>query len=289
MMLYVLAVWLCAIVCVVLIELATLSLLPQFVQTGSQTSMSHLVSEHSASTSLLSIEVSSFLLCLILAYVCEWRFKPIYSWYKQLQKDYPAWYQKWPADRRELFLVAGVSFVIVLSSLLLMALLSFSASSWISLFVALGLSLGLSLPPILRYRKLWDEDRPEQPPQAALHRVMPKYSIEQALRIGQIYLRLLLPVFALFCMLILPFALELIKVQALQGFLLLAGLITGSALGWYSHPESHLNFASFRNNLYQLCSLSLMAAALLVFGVASGNIFELVLMSAFSGYLVGIY
>lgn len=289
MMLYVLAVWLCAIVCVVLVELFALALLPQFVQSTSQSSVSHLATEHSASTSLLSIEVSCFLLCLILAYICEWRLKPIYSWYKKLQKDYPAWYQKWPADRRELYLAAFVSVVILLCSLFVMALMSFTAPAWVSLFAALGLSLGFSLPPVLRYRKLWDEDRPEQPPQAVLHRVVPKYSIDQALRIGQIYLRLLLPVFALFCMLILPFALELIQIQALQGILLLSCLIAGAALGWYSHPESHLNFASFRNNLYQLCSLSLMAAALLFFGVASGNIFELVLMSTFSGYLVGIY
>ena len=289
MMIYVLAVWLCAIVCVVLVELLALALLPQFAPGSSPTSFTHIATEHSASTSLLSIGVSSFLLCLILAYICEWRFKPIYSWYKKLQKQYPDWYQKWPADRRELYLAAGVSAVILLLSIVLMALMSFAAYAWLSLFAALGLSLGLSLPPILRYRKLWDEDRPEQPPQAALHRVIPKYSIDRALRIGQIYLRLLLPVFALFCMLILPFALELIKIQALEGFLLLTGLMAGAAFGWYSHPESHLNFASFRNNLYQLCSLSLMAAALLFFGVASGNVFELVLMSAFSGYLVGIY
>lgn len=291
-MLYVLAVWLCAVGCVALIELCVLSV-PQttssFLQTLN-TSQPDLAAElTSKQAPMLILGLAVFLVCLILGYISEWRLKPIRRLYLALQKQYPAWYRALPADWREVLLSLGVCLLCLIPAVAYTLLTGLNPSAIAVLAGALGLSLGLILPPLLRYRNLLDEDRPEQPPQAVLHKVVRNYSLERALKIGQLYLRLLLPVFSLFCMIVVPLALQQVQLGALETGLLLACMMIGVALGWYSHPESTLEFSNFRRNLYQLCALSLLAAAFLCFGVASGNLAELILMGTFSGYLAGLY
>lgn len=288
MVLYVLAVWLCAVGCVVLAELLLLSL-PQPARTTLQNVDSNLPGLAGAppeqGTALL-LGLALLLVGVILGYLIEARFTPVQLLYRRLQKRYPAWYRRLPAPQRELWLALGLSLLLMLLGTAIGVAVH---ALWQALPAAAGLGLGLSLMPILRFRRLLNEDRPETPPQAFLNKVVPDYSLERALRIGQIYLRLLLPVFSLFCMLVLPLALGQFALGGPETLLLVLGLFGGAALGWLSHRDSQLDFESFRRNLYQLCSLSLLAAAFVTFGVASGNLAELVLMSLFGGYLVGLY
>ncbi|MEZ0370473.1 MAG: hypothetical protein ACAI44_15395 [Candidatus Sericytochromatia bacterium] len=289
MILYVLAVWFCAVGCVVLIELFVLSL-PQPARTTLQTLDSNLPGmsgQPPEQGSALILGLALLLVGLILGYILEWRLGPIQGLYRRLQKAYPPWYSRLPAQQRELWISAGLSTLLLVFGLL-PGLLN-PALLLVALPLAAGLGLGLSLPPLLRFRRTLTEDRPETPPQAVLHKVVPDYSLERALRIGQIYLRLLLPVFALFCMLALPLALAQHQPGPGEILLLLVGLFGGAGLGWLSHRESQLDFEAFRRNVYQLCSLSLLAAAFVIFGLSSGNLAELLLMSAFGGYLVGLY
>lgn len=286
MVLYVLAVWLCAVGCVVLAELLILSL-PQPARLQALDSNLPGLSHTPPQGSAVLLALAAFLIAVIAGYLVEAKLGPIHGLYRRLQKSYPGWYRRLPAPQRELWLSAGLLSLLLVSGTLAAGLKL--CPLWLSLPVSAGLGLGMGLLPLLRFRHLLNEDRPEQPPQAFMHKVAPDYSLERALRIGQIYLRLLLPVFALFCMLVLPLTLGQLQLGGLEILLLLAGLFGGAGLGWLSHRQSQLDFEAFRRNLYQLCSLSLLAAAFVLFGATSGNVFELMLMSLFGGYLVGIY
>lgn len=292
MILYVLAVWFCAVGCVALIELFVLSL-PQPARTTFQAldpsmqGLSGLSAQPPDQASYLILGLSLLLTGLILGYILEWRLKPVHRLYRSLQKSYPPWYSRLPAVWREVWLAGGLGGIFLIPALLVAGFSQ--AAIWTPVPLVLGIGLGLVVLPVLRYRRLLNEDRPEQGPQAVLHKVIPEYSLERALALGQIYLRLLLPVFSLFCMLVLPLALNQLSLGPIETCLLLLGLFGGAGLGWLSHRESQLDFTSFRRNLYQLCSLSLLATAFLIFGVASGNLAEMLLLSAFSGYLVGLY
>lgn len=294
MILYVLAVWLCAVGCVLLAELLVLSLPgigggPRAASPQQQPldPALGLGGQPPEQAPLLIIALSLLLGGLVLGYLIEQYLQPVQRLYRALQKAYPGWYRRLPAAWRELLLALGLTLLLLLTAtgLSLAGLLSFG----LSLPAALGLGLGLSLPPMLRLRRTLNDDRPETGPQALLHQVVPEYSVDRALAVGQIYLRLLLPVFSLFCMLVLPLALQQLELSAVETLLLMLGLVAGAGLGWLSHRESQLDFARFRANLYQLCALSLLASAFLLFGVASGNLAELLLMSAFSGYLAAMY
>ncbi len=292
MILYVLAVWLCAVGCVALIELFVLSI-PHPARTTFQTlddslkGLPGLPAQPPDQASYLILGLSLLLMGVICGYILEWQLRPAQRLYRSLQKSYPDWYRRLPAVWREVWLAIGLGLVILLPALGL-ALLS-KGTRWEPLPFTFGLGLGLLVLPLLRYRRLLNEDRPETAPQAVLHKVIPDYSLERALALGQVYLRLLLPVFSLFCMLVLPLALNQLSLGPVETGLLLLGLFSGAALGWLSHRDSQLDFSSFRRNLYQLCSLSLLASAFLIFGVASGNLVEMLFLSAFSGYLVGLY
>ena len=287
MILYVLAVWVCAVGCVALIELFVLSL-PQPAGSTLQdlgATTAGLSGQPPAQAAFLILGLALLLFGLVLGYLVESKLAPVAKLYRHLQQRYPGWYRRLPADKREILLAFGIGILLLLVALAL-ALLS---GNWLSLPLATGLGLGLSVLPVLRYRSTLTEDRPEQAPQAVLHKLVPDYSLERALLVGQIYLRLLLPVFALFCMLVLPLALNQLHLGSLETVLLLLGLFGGAGLGWLSQRESQLDLANFRRNLYQLCALSLLASGLLLFGVASENLIQMLLMSTFSGYLVGLY
>lgn len=292
MVLYVLAVWLCAIGCVLLVELALFAFSLPVLPPTSGSSDGSLFAAPLAATLPASQWLWGLGLLLagvLLGALLERTLKPIHSAYRLLQRRYPGWYQHWPAERRELRL-AGLG----LATALLLGLLTATAGAWRFPFwgalpLSLGLGVGLSIEPLLRYRGLLIEDRPETAPQAALHQILPDYSLSRALLIGQIYLRLLLPAFSLLSMLALPLGLGLISLDALGTLLLLMGLGTGLCWGWWAHGESRLDIEAFRRNFYQLCALSILAAGFLIFGVASGNQIEIVLMSLLSGYLVALY
>lgn len=292
MVLYVLAVWLCAIGCVLLVELALFAFSLPALQPTSGSGGGSLFSDPVSA----SLPASQWLwgLGLLLAGVVagallERTLQPIRKTYLHLQRTYPGWYQNWPATRREVRL-AGLS----LASLLIIGLVVASLGKWqFPLWgaapLSLGLGLGLSIQPLLRYRHTLVEDRPETAPQAVLHQVLPDYSLHRALLIGQVYLRLLLPAFSLLSMLALPLGLGLINLDAFGTLLLLSGVGAGLGWGWWAHGESRMDIEAFRRNFYQLCALSILAAGFLIFGVASGNQIELVLMSLLSGYLIALY
>lgn len=287
MVLYVLLVWFCAIGCVVLAELTYLSFEKQ---TSSHDILNNNLTEPGMPIMAgLVLALGTFVLGLALAYWIERSIQPVHKSYLKLQKSYPSWYQKWPADKREIILAVAAGLIICSLGIGWTMIRGFNFTSWGILSGVFGFSSGLLIIPILRFRGFLLEDRPEQPPQAILNKLIPQYSTERALKIGQIYLRLLLPVFSLFCMLILPLALELITINNWQASLLMIGLFGGAILGWMANQDSHLQVERFQYNLYQLSALALLSSAFLLFGLSSGNNLEIALMSCFSGYLAGIY
>lgn len=291
MILYVLLIWLCAVGCVLLTELAYLSLQQQNHSNGSHSLVQTQNIPEPALPYLtgLALALGAFTLGLILGYLLESRLCPMRKLYLALQKRYPPWYQRWPADKREIFLTLStvLPFCLLCTALGLGLGFNLSYLGWLS--GSLGFAMGLLILPILRYRGMLLDDRPEQPPQAVLHKIVPDYSLNRALKIGQIYLRLLLPVFSLFCILLLPLALEQIVLTPGEAVLLMTGLFLGTALGWYANRDSHLHVENFRRNLYQLSALALLSTAFLFFGLSSENQVQLLLMSSFSGYLAGLY
>lgn len=292
MILYVLLVWLCAIGFVVLVELALLSLSGGSGLAGgglSQASLSPL----SAATNPLAIMLvwggAAFVLGLISAYCLESFVAPVHRLYLRLQRIYPRWYQHLPANRRELILSAGLGFLICLLGVLLAAVAQWQFPVWGAIPFALGLSAGFLIRPILRYRQVLVEDRPDTGPKALIQKVAPAYSSERALFVGQIYLRFLLPVFSLLCLLILPLVLKQIDISAWQGGLIFSGVFIGVGLGWFVQRESQLDIQHFRENLFQLSALALLSVGFLSFGFLSGNPIQMVLMGAVGGYLAALY
>lgn len=231
-----------------------------------------------------------FIIGLVLGYLLDRRWKLVQRMYTSLQKSYPAWYASWPADRRErrLALFLGLLLLFPFVFVAVVGVLP-SPWGWSPLFCSLGLALGINIQAAMHFRRMLLEDRPEQPPQAVLHKVNPKYSMRRALFIGQLYLRLLLPVFALFLMLVLPLSYELIVLSGLELTLLLISLFVGAGLAWWAQEESHFEIERFRSDVLRLSGLGLLSAALLLFGLASGNDLQLLLMGAFSAYLAGLY
>lgn len=292
MILYVLLVWLCAIGFVVLVELALLSLSGgnSLATRGlEQASLAPL----SAATMPLAIVLvwagAAFIMGVIVAYWLETFFTPLHRLYLRLQRIYPRWYQQWPANSRELILSAILALVLCSLGLLLAFISQFSFPFWGTIPLTLGLSTGFLIRPALRYRQIWVEDRPDTGPKALIQKVAPGYSGDRALLVGQIYLRFLLPVFALLCLLILPLILKQTEISAWQGGLIFGGVFIGVALGWFVHRESQLDIQNFRENLFQLPAITLLSVAFLIFGFLSGNPIQMFFMGAVGGYLAALY
>lgn len=291
MVLYVLLTWLSALALVLLAELFTFSYLSQPISLAAPTH------QHLAELSVASNPqafhsvwwIFLFLVGCFIGYTLETRIKPAQWAYHRLQKSYPTWYSRWHAPRRELSLSLWLAGLVVGINLLALLVIAFTPPYFAGIPLSTGCALGLLILPALRYRKTLVEDRPEQAPQAILHKVKPTYSSDRALKIGQIYLRILLPLFMLFLSLVLPLSLQVFTLQAWQGALLLSGLVSGLFIAWKTQPESHLLIAHFRENFYQLTGLFMLSAGLLIFGIASGNPVELFFFSLWSAYLAGIY
>lgn len=290
MVLYVLLTWFSALTLVVLAELFAFSYFsaPPLTASMPQQLANHAVAANPhAFYSLWWIFL--FLVGCFIGYSLESRAK-LTSWiYHRLQKSYPPWYQRWHAPRRELSLGLWIAALLLLFNVSLLLWLPLNPPYFAGLPISLGCALGLCVSPALRYRKTLVEDRPEQPPQAVLHKIKPAYSSTRALQIGQLYLRLLLPLFVLFLTLAMPLSLKAIALSPSQGLLLLCGLLPGFFTAWKTQPESHFQVSNFRENAYQLTGLLFLSSGLLLFGIISGNPLELVFFSFWSAYLSGIY
>ncbi len=292
MILYVLLVWLCAIGFVVLVELALISLSGAGGLAGGISQASAAAPLSAAANPLAIVLIwgaAAFVLGLASAYGLAVLLTPVHRLYLRMQRAYPRWYQRLPANLRELYLAFGLA--IFLSSLgALIALISqFHFPFWGAIPLTLGLSAGFLIQPSLRYRQILLEDRPDTGPKALIQKLAPSYSSDRALMVGQIYLRFLLPVFALLCLLILPLVLKQIEISAWQGGLIFVGVFIGVGLGWFVHRESQLDIQLFRENLFQLSALALLSVGFLSFGFLSGNPVQMILMGALGGYLAALY
>jgi predicted permease len=230
-------------------------------------------------------------LCLLsgasLGWLCERYMGPVKRLYQRLQRTYPGWYQRWPAAQREVRLAlvysAGLGLLAAITGFVYPHL-------WApALGLASGSAIGLLLLPVLRLRTLKLEDRPETAPQALIHQLAPRFSVHRSLFLGQLYLRLLLPCFCLFLLLILPLSLEMIHLSAWSAVILMSSLVSGLLGAWHQWRDSQLSIESFGPNLLQLGTLMLVASALLGFGVGSDNWVCLGLMGFLSGYVAGSY
>ena len=291
MVLYVLLTWMSALALVLLAELFAFSYLSHPLSFAAPTHQ-HLAEVSVASNPYAFYAVWTlflFILGCFIGYTLETRVQIIKKVYDYLQRTYPSWYSQWHAPRRELSLSLWISVLLLLFNFAALSIVALRPPYFAGIPVTLGCVLGLIILPALRYRKTLVEDRPTQAPQAILHKVKPTYSSQRALQIGQIYLRLLLPLFGLFLTLILPLSLNILNLGALQGTILLIGLALGLLTAWKIQPESHLSLSHFRENFYQLSGLLVISSALLLFGIASGNSMELFFFSFCSAYLSGIY
>ncbi|MBF2052300.1 MAG: hypothetical protein IGS03_02405 [Candidatus Sericytochromatia bacterium] len=289
MILYVFLLWLSAIGLVLVVELCLMALkarpevLPQ-EGAGALSGPDPLLVSRTGQTG--SLILLALVLGLALGYLTESRLQPVRRLYLQLQSRYPSWYRRWPALYRELLLALGLGAMLQLPAGLTVLL---APRLWPVVVLSLSLSAGILIPVVWRLRGTLSEDRPEQPPKAVVHHFQPKYDLRTALWIGQIYLRILLPVFSLFCILTLPLALGYLNLGLTDTLLVLIALLAGSGLGWWANADSHFSLESFRSNLLQLGALVLLAAGFLILGLASGNVLLILSLGLFSGFLAGVY
>lgn len=291
MVLYVLLAWMSALTLVLLAELFAFSYLKHPMSFAAPTHV-HLAAVSVASNPYAFYAVWAlflFVLGCFMGYTLETRVQIIKKAYYYLQKTYPPWYSHWHAPRRELSVSLWLSGALGALNLAALSFLALRPPYFAGIPITLGCILGLIILPALRYRKTLVEDRPAQAPQAILHKVKPAYSNTRALQIGQIYLRLLLPLFTLFLTLVLPLSLNILNITTFQGIILLTSLALGLIVAWRVQPESHMSISHFRENFYQLSGLLVISSGLLIFGIASGNIIELFFFTFCSAYLSGTY
>lgn len=295
MIIYVFWVWLLATLFFLAIETVCLSFLPtphlflaELLQ--AEPTLSRQIGQPLTQTPLamtLFLGGALALLGVVMGYVLEWKLAPIRHLYKTLQSSYPRWYQRWPAPWREIYLVLGFGlggFVLLLPlGWYLRSPGLYGLLSWVALWA------GIAILPILRYRTLQNEDRPEKPPQALLHNLAPQFPLRHSLVIGQFYLRLILPIFCLFLLLIPVLGLGQSQLNGIHYALLFSSLAAGLGLSWLWLKESNLDRHSFRNNLFALSGRLSLSGGLLLFGINAENVLVLVLFALFAGIFAGSY
>jgi hypothetical protein len=295
---YVLWVWLLATLFFLAIEMVCLSFLPvpqEFLAEllQAQPDLSHQLGLHLSQYPLamhLFVWGGLGLILLVLGYVFEWKLHPIQSLYLRLQRIYPPWYRRWPASWREIYLVLilgggglGLLFLLAQISHLPGLNTAYICVGWSALWA------GLSIRPILRYRTLQNQDRPEKPPQAFIHNIAPAFPLRHSLLIGQVYLRLFLPLFCLFVLLIPILGMGQSHLSTVRYLLLFGCLLAGLGLAWALLKESSFDTQLFRDNLFQLGARLSFAGSFLLFGVNSDNPFVLILFALFAGIFAGSY
>lgn len=233
--------------------------------------------------------ISALSVCSVIGgYIVEWKLQPVFNSYRRLQKSYPNWYRRWPAVWREICLLLLVSCI---GSLLFWPIFFLSQHVLMYLYIAwFSFCIGLSILPIRRLYTLQREDRPEKPPQALIHTIAPNFPLKYSLIIGQFYLRLIVPLFCLFVLLIPSLGLAYLHLQGIDYFLLLGGVSTGLGLAWLlSREEFHLNTDYFQRDLLQVSGRLLLAGGLLHFAAYSENLIILGIFTVFAGWLTGSY
>ncbi len=233
------------------------------------------------------------LLCFSLVgigYLLEKKYHRLYRAYTYLQKTYPAWYRRWPASWRELLLVLTLWGGLTLLMLIPQALTGKSPYPLLHAEILwLFFCLGLAIAPFKRYQTLQKEDRPEKPVQAILHQWAPTFPTRYALLIGQIYLRILLPCFCLFMLLVPGLELGYLHLQPPEYIGLLGGILSGLGCSWLFLKESHLDSACLNENLSALSLRMFLAGTFLLLGAFSENGVLLLVFSHFAGLTAGTY
>jgi len=292
---YVFWVWLLATLFFLAIETVCLSFLPapqDFLAELllAEPSLAHQSGQHLNQTPLamnLFLGGSVALILVVLGYLLEWKLAPIHQGYLRLQRSYPSWYQRWPAAWREIYLMLllglGGGGLLFLAGLLLTSGALYLLLGWSAFWS------GVAILPVLRYRTLQNEDRPEKPPQALLHNVAPQFPLRHSLVIGQFYLRLILPSFCLFLLLIPVLGLGQSQLSALSYALLFTSLPAGLGLSWLWQKESNLDSRHFRDNLFALGGRISLSGGLLLFGINAENALVLILFALFAGIFAGSY
>jgi len=294
---YVLLVWLCATLFFWVLEIVGFSWLPhpqdylaELIQAQPELAQSvgqNLGQNPQVMHALLLFGLGICL--LVTGYILEWKIKPIQNLYRFLQKIYPVWYRRWPASLREI-LLSAVCWGLGAGVILVLGLMGAPGLKLLYISVCWsGFMLGVMILPILHYRVVQAEDRPEKPPQALIHNLVPEFPLRHSLLIGQIYLRLLLPLFCLFTLVIPPLGLGYLHLFAQDYALLFGSLLIGLGLAWLLMRPSHLEPNAFRDNLFQLGGRLILAGGLLFFGLYSENAVVLSLFSVFAGLFAGIY
>lgn len=296
MIIYVFLVWFCATLFFLVLEVVSFSCLPH-----PQEYLTELLQAHPELGSQLGqnlgqnpwiadmLLLGGLSICLlILGYILEWKQQPVFNSYRQLQKTYPNWYRRWPAAWREIWLLLLLSCggsLVLLTSLVWLPLhsLVYLETGWLSFCI------GLSILPIWRFRILQREDRPEKPPQALIHSVVPQFPLKHSLLIGQYYLRLILPLFCLFVLLLPSLGLGYLQLQGLEYLLLFGGLGTGLGLAWLLSRESRLDPSHFRDDLFQLSGRLILTGGVLHFATQSENLIVLAVFTVFGGWVAGSY
>lgn len=290
-MFYVLLVWLLAGVVVVTAEFAIYSFLPPgFDVLGALTAPEDLTRDavtHQIQSGLQwNLGLMVALLAFSLGFVIETIVRPIKHLYAYLQQTYPDFYRRWAADWRELKLAWAVS------------LLSGGILATVWFFVQWGdwglwglgwlaFALGLSLPAMLGFRQVQAMDRPEKPVQAVIHRWVPYFPLSASLWVGRLYLKGLLPLLMIFLVLLVPIVLNGLNLAAMDYAWILGSLSLGLGLAWWGYRSSTLQTNAFGQNWLALSWRLTLAAALLLFGIQSGNLSVLLLFGSFGGYLLG--
>ena len=225
---------------------------------------------------------------ILIGWLIEIKFKWIDNLNRKWQMKQPWFYKILHYDFRSLIPWMILSFICLLAGLIYFLLLH---NIFGPLF-AIGFCVGLLIRPLGKLREMFMLDRPEKPPQAIIHKVIPKFPMHVSIWMGQVYIKVLLPLFFIFVLSILPLLvkdeLSLFSDFKELPLIVLCSVFIGLIINWFLTKEEYLLIEKLDSFLvFKTCFVLLIAITLISYGIFSENIIVFLLCGVLSGINLG--
>ena len=249
------------------------------------------------SSSIFYYGFSEFYLYLILfiagvmiGWFLELKFKWIYNLNKKWQLNQPKFYKIIHPDFRSITPWFFLSGILLFGGIIYYLLVK---DMFFVTFI-IGYCIGLLIHPLVKLREMFLLDRPEKPPRAIIHKIIPKFPMDISVWVGQAYMRILLPLFSVFILSIIPL---LVNDELFVTFfptyrelplIIIFNIFIGLALYWLMDKKNYVMVDKINETIVikSACML-LMSIMLVSYGIFSENIFVLMLCSILAGVNLG--
>lgn len=229
------------------------------------------------------IILSALFLGFLIGWLIELKLKFLDKMNKHWQKTQPIFYKYFHPDIRQLIPLGLLSFIFII-----LAILQILLHNLFLLFFFIGMIIGLAVEPIRNHRNMILMDRPEKPVRALIHKIIPVFPMKISLWIGELYQRVLLPLFFSFLSLLFPIFLDVSSnITPTNSYFLLISLTIGLLLGWYFSKDKILYLEKLDRVLILTYTGKLIfTITLILYAIFSANIFIILFIGVLSGWIL---